>query len=131
MIYLFMLYIIWIEGKMNEIGVEVNGTILENIQNVDVHYWKYNVTVSILDANNILVSGIYKAFCVVFILLSCCCLIIICMIFWQIYCSIFLDVLLRMICISINLKFSFLMKTLVNLMTVMFTLRQKTCIRNT
>jgi len=81
MIYLFMLYIIWIEGKMNEIGVEVNGTILENIQNVDVHYWKYNVTVSILDANNILVSGIYKAFCVVFILLSCCCLIIICMIF--------------------------------------------------
>jgi len=31
MIYLFMLYIIWIEGKINEIGVEVNGTELGNV----------------------------------------------------------------------------------------------------
>jgi len=38
MIYLSMLYIIWIEGKMNDIEVEVNGTELENVQNVDVHY---------------------------------------------------------------------------------------------
>jgi len=66
MIYLFMLYIIWIEGKMNEIGVEVNGTELGNVQNVDVHYWKYNGTASILDGNNVLVSGIYEAFFVVF-----------------------------------------------------------------
>jgi len=44
-----MLYIIWIEGKMNDIGVEVNGTELENLQNVDVHYWKYIVNASILD----------------------------------------------------------------------------------
>ncbi|RHN65617.1 hypothetical protein MtrunA17_Chr3g0081891 [Medicago truncatula] len=39
---------------MNEIGVEDNGTDLENVQNVDVHYWKYNVTTSILDGNNVL-----------------------------------------------------------------------------
>jgi len=67
MIYLFMLYIIWIEGKMNEIGVEVNGTKLRNVQNV--HYWKYDVTASILDGNNVMVSDIYEAFFVVFILL--------------------------------------------------------------
>ena len=66
--YLSMLYIIWIEGKMNGIGVEVNGTELENVQIVDDHYWKYNVTASILDGNNILVSGIYEAF----FLFSCC-----------------------------------------------------------
>lgn len=57
---------------MNEIGVEDNGTDLENVQNVDVHYWKYNVTTSILDGNNVLVSGIYEAFFVVFMLLNCC-----------------------------------------------------------
>jgi len=66
MIYLFMLYIIWIEGKMNEIEVEVNGTELGN-----VHYWKYNVTAFILDGNNVMVSDIYEAFFVVFMLLSC------------------------------------------------------------
>jgi len=38
MIYLLMLYIIWNEGKMNEIEVEVNDVELGNVQNVDVHY---------------------------------------------------------------------------------------------
>jgi hypothetical protein len=59
MIYLFMLYIIWIEEKMNETGVEVNGPELGNVQNADVHYWKYNVIASTLDGNNVLVSVIY------------------------------------------------------------------------
>jgi len=66
------LYIIWIEGKMNDIGGEVNGTELENVQNVDVHYSKYNVNASILDGNNVLISDLYKEFFVVFMLLSCC-----------------------------------------------------------
>ena len=75
---------------MNNIGVEVNSTELENVQNIDVHCWKYNVFLkrcwkynvnySILDGKNVLVGGIYKEFFVVFMLLSCCCLIIICMI---------------------------------------------------
>jgi sporulation protein YlmC with PRC-barrel domain len=47
---------------MNEIGVEVNGTELGNVQNIDVHYWKHKVIASILDGNNVLVSGIYEAF---------------------------------------------------------------------
>jgi len=54
---------------MNEIGVEVNGTELGNVQNLDVHYWK---PASILDGNNVLVSGIYQSFFVAFMLLSCC-----------------------------------------------------------
>ncbi|RHN74332.1 putative transcription factor B3-Domain family [Medicago truncatula] len=39
---------------MSEIGVEVNGTELWNVQNVDVHYWKHKVIASILDGNNVL-----------------------------------------------------------------------------
>jgi sporulation protein YlmC with PRC-barrel domain len=53
---------------MNEIGVEVNGSESGNVQNVDVHYWKHKVTTSILDGNNVLVSGIYEAF----LMFSCC-----------------------------------------------------------
>jgi hypothetical protein len=57
---------------MNEIGVEVNGAELGNLQNSDVHYWKYNVTASILDGNNVWLVAFTKHFFFVFMLLSCC-----------------------------------------------------------